>query len=106
MGKICIHCGQDVDVRNPSGYCDHLYYPKNCKICQKLIKLKKQYSIAKNIILDQSSKPLKINPDKEPITNMKCSCKKRIGKNDTYFIRFETGEMPEVFCDHCIEMNL
>lgn len=26
----CKCCGGDVKVRNPKGYCDHLYYPENC----------------------------------------------------------------------------
>lgn len=25
----CINCGQDTNIRNPSGNCDHLYYPEN-----------------------------------------------------------------------------
>jgi hypothetical protein len=29
----CPHCGGDVATRNPKGFCDHLYYPENCKIC-------------------------------------------------------------------------
>jgi len=32
----CKHCGMDIVIRNPSGYCDHLYYPDNCQICQKM----------------------------------------------------------------------
>lgn len=24
----------DILIRNPSGFCDHLYYPDNCKICK------------------------------------------------------------------------
>jgi len=31
----CTHCGEDLKVRNKSGYCDHLYYPENCTICSK-----------------------------------------------------------------------
>ncbi len=31
--NICKHCGGDVGIRNPSGYCDHLCYPENCDIC-------------------------------------------------------------------------
>lgn len=31
--NICSHCKGDIAVRNPSGYCDHLYYPENCKTC-------------------------------------------------------------------------
>lgn len=29
----CNHCGGDLKIRNPKGYCDHLYYPENCKQC-------------------------------------------------------------------------
>lgn len=33
--KICKHCLKEVRIRNPSGFCDHLYYPDNCKRCLK-----------------------------------------------------------------------
>lgn len=29
----CKHCGENINIRNPSGYCDHLYYPENCEVC-------------------------------------------------------------------------
>ena len=32
---MCKHCDEDIRLRNPSGYCDHLYYPENCKVCNK-----------------------------------------------------------------------
>lgn len=32
---ICNHCHMDVTIRNPSGFCDHLYYPDNCDVCSK-----------------------------------------------------------------------
>lgn len=32
---ICKHCGGDIRIRNPKGYCDHLYYPDNCDICKR-----------------------------------------------------------------------
>ena len=33
--RICDHCGMDLVARNPSGYCDHLYYPDCCEVCKK-----------------------------------------------------------------------
>lgn len=33
MAWICLHCGGDVRIRNPKGFCDHLYYPDNCEGC-------------------------------------------------------------------------
>jgi hypothetical protein len=33
--NICKHCGGDIRIRNPKGYCDHLYYPENCEVCKK-----------------------------------------------------------------------
>ena len=27
----CKYCGGDKAIRNPSGNCDHLYYPENCE---------------------------------------------------------------------------
>ena len=29
----CKHCGMDTNIRNPSGYCDHLQYPEYCSVC-------------------------------------------------------------------------
>ena len=39
---ICLHCKKEISIRNPSGYCDHLYYPDNCKICKKLLEEKQE----------------------------------------------------------------
>jgi len=33
--KKCEHCGGNLAIANPSGYCNHVYYPENCKICEK-----------------------------------------------------------------------
>jgi len=30
---VCSHCKMSKRLRNPSGYCDHLYFPENCEIC-------------------------------------------------------------------------
>ncbi len=34
MEKICQHCGYPIELRNPSGFCDHLYYPDSCEVCK------------------------------------------------------------------------
>ena len=31
---ICKHCGGEIAIRNPQGYCDHLYYPDYCEVCK------------------------------------------------------------------------
>jgi hypothetical protein len=31
----CPHCGMKLNLRNPSGFCDHLYYPENCEVCKQ-----------------------------------------------------------------------
>lgn len=33
MNRICEHCSMDIEIRNPSGFCDHLYYPELCSFC-------------------------------------------------------------------------
>lgn len=33
----CKHCEHSIEIRNASGFCDHLYYPDNCKICKAKI---------------------------------------------------------------------
>ena len=35
--KLCPHCKMDLSIRNPSGFCDHLYYPDYCKVCQAIV---------------------------------------------------------------------
>ena len=37
----CPHCGGDIAVRNPTGKCDHLYYPDYCEVCSEIEHLKK-----------------------------------------------------------------
>jgi len=32
---ICQHCLGEIKIRNPKGYCDHLYYPENCSTCKQ-----------------------------------------------------------------------
>lgn len=34
--KLCKHCEGDLAIRNPSGDCDHLYFPENCDTCKAL----------------------------------------------------------------------
>ena len=31
---LCLHCGGEIAIRNPTGLCDHLYYPENCDVCK------------------------------------------------------------------------
>ena len=38
---FCKHCKLPISRRNPSGLCDHLYYPESCKICEENDKNKK-----------------------------------------------------------------
>jgi hypothetical protein len=41
--KYCRHCGGDLSIRNPTGKCDHLYYPDYCEACKNIYsKLKKK----------------------------------------------------------------
>lgn len=35
---ICQHCNGDIRLRNPTGKCDHLYYPESCEICKDRLK--------------------------------------------------------------------
>jgi hypothetical protein len=36
MNDSCPHCHMPKNIRNPSGWCDHLQYPDNCDVCQTL----------------------------------------------------------------------
>ena len=33
--RLCPHCHAPIEVRNPTGYCDHLYYPDYCDECRR-----------------------------------------------------------------------
>jgi hypothetical protein len=26
--ELCLNCGEPIAIRNPTGHCDHLYYPE------------------------------------------------------------------------------
>jgi len=34
---FCRHCREDLSIRNPSSFCDHLDYPYRCKNCKDLV---------------------------------------------------------------------
>lgn len=34
---LCNHCHKDLDISNPSGFCDHTYYPDHCSFCEHLL---------------------------------------------------------------------
>jgi hypothetical protein len=34
--EVCPHCDQNIRERNPTGYCDHLYYPYLCDVCKDM----------------------------------------------------------------------
>ena len=36
--KLCDHCQTPIAVRNLSGFCDHLYYPEACSVCEERIR--------------------------------------------------------------------
>ena len=38
----CKICGMDKNIRNPSGFCDHLYYPENLDIMKSIDKIRTQ----------------------------------------------------------------
>jgi hypothetical protein len=46
----CPHCKMDIAKRNPSGFCDHLYYPDNCEECSSKVerKMTKRFEDYKN----------------------------------------------------------
>ena len=64
----CDHCGGDVHIRNPSGYCDHLYYPDNCSVCKAS---RRPSSSAVEAVVEAARRP--------------CSCARHsIGKKRTH----------------------
>ena len=41
---ICPHCKGLARIRNPTGFCDHLYRPGGCKICSEYSDYAKQHN--------------------------------------------------------------
>lgn len=66
-------------------------------------RLKSDYEIAKE--LDKLPTSTSVSKQ-EVISNMVCSCGRKIGKDDIYFIMIESGEMPELYCEMCVSMNI
>lgn len=33
----CPHCKMSKTLANPSGYCNHVYYPNNCNVCKLMV---------------------------------------------------------------------
>jgi methionyl-tRNA synthetase len=44
---VCLHCGEKIEIRNISGYCDHLQYPDYCDICSSKMSPEELRRIAK-----------------------------------------------------------
>ena len=34
--RRCPHCEDDIDIRNPTMCCDHLYHPAYCETCKAM----------------------------------------------------------------------
>jgi hypothetical protein len=46
----CKCCGGDIKIRNPKGYCDHLYYPENCNgKCNQKVEEWEEKAVGKNV---------------------------------------------------------
>lgn len=43
--------------------------------------------------------------EEEVPTNLKCSCGRAIAPDHIYYIRIESGEAPEAFCDYCVSLT-
>lgn len=37
MNGLCPHCKRELAIRNPSGTCDHLFYPEQCATCRSKV---------------------------------------------------------------------
>lgn len=37
---------------------------------------------------------------------MKCECGREIKDNEVFYLRIESGERPEVFCEFCVSLNI
>lgn len=49
FGELCPHCHCSLYKKNPSGYCDHTDYPKNCYFCTENINTLIKFGKKKNI---------------------------------------------------------
>ena len=86
--QICKHCGGDVRIRNPSGYCDHLYYPDYCKTCKK--NLKGLRKVHKSVLLSEPHKTVSA-PRKTPSQIAEKICRKLEPRLLQLLRKFATG---------------
>lgn len=40
--NICEHCNGDINIANPTGTCNHVYYPDYCEVCKKRERAKRK----------------------------------------------------------------
>lgn len=46
--QLCDHCKMDIEIANPSGYCNHVYYPdNNCDECKRMRGAKEVSEVAR-----------------------------------------------------------
>lgn len=62
---ICKHCECHIEIRNPTGWCDHLYYPDYCAVCQKMQETrgevsKMSESVSVQLVRNENSESLEI----------------------------------------------
>lgn len=59
------------------------------------------------IILELSKLPkITTKQPKTSKSNMYCSCGNQIKEGDAYYIKIYPGELPEIFCEMCISINI
>lgn len=78
--RLCQHCSRDISIRNPSGYCDHLYYPEGCNICSGRKSLWKQILCFLGVHGPEEKFKIELSPEshegmprREWITQRRCS---------------------------------
>lgn len=97
MSELCKHCNMPVEIRNPSGYCDHLYYPDYCKICQKIQSNEK---VIKTKIkkLEKLIKEIKDDAPKTKYTSNDCPLRHNHYKLSQIFSGLGTYGWECIFC--------
>ena len=76
---ICIYCGGPKSVRNPTGNCDHLYWPDMIPGAAKNVDRASELAAARNAALEEAAAHLDWRQEATRMAGVKC---KEIGSDD------------------------
>ena len=94
-GETCKHCGRDIAIRNPKGYCDHLRYPEACEVCSTHKNIEGEKFTDNYFMATSGKNDIRRKDIKKAIIQATELERKRIRDNITALSRYEASDVPK-----------